>query len=515
MKNISVALALIGALLVAPLAAHAQQNCGYAARTNIVIMIDVSASMSSAQIAAQKTAARNLINSFSSYVVKPRIAIGTINTDCCSYGCAGEGCYYCNDICFDVVPPNQARIVAQLSTNYTNALFQVGSGTGIVGSGPNGDGLGGTNLQLALETAKAELDSARSDPTFQKMIVLVNDGDPTFHGYYSLIDPCSSTSCPQAENLARDSASIICNHGYQIVAAHYGDTQYGGPALMQEIACPESNYIPGGSSVSLAPISGFVTQPIQCTPTPTATPTRTRTATPTNTRTPTQTATPTRTATATRTATVTRTMTPTFTATPTTVPPIITPTRTATPTTTPLPATPTPVVVVQCTQIDATGYTLTIESTASSQAAQLKRILKDIKLRLSRCPNPRAAKSFISKATKQGNAAYTSLDAAASTIQSLILSCPASAGCASAAVTFDSQSVTKNSSTLRSLTRAAAKTQYQCRLGGRCEGSARQCASRARQRRSQYRNELKRADMLNTENTTTVNSVPKTQSVCS
>lgn len=215
--------ALTAALLL-PHRARAQSlACGATAEADVVVILDLSGGTSLAQIQAQKAGATHLLQLFNGLTAKPRVAVATMNSICAS----APECYN--------PALNEARIVAPLSTNYSAHLTALSPSGSIQGQGPGGSGLGGTNIQEAIEVAQAHLQSA-GDPNHPNYIVVISDGDPTLPGYY-LDFSCGNCFCTQAEDAGESAANAARAAGTSVFTIHVGATSCGGSQYLgQRIA---------------------------------------------------------------------------------------------------------------------------------------------------------------------------------------------------------------------------------------------------------------------------------------
>lgn len=226
-RHVLIAVALILTAFLAGLVLHptnvkAQQvlACGGVAKADVVVLIDLSGGMSHAQIQAQKAGATHLLNLFDDLVVKPRVAVGTFNSVCASYG----ECY--NPLL------DEARIVVPLSSNYTSHLAALAPGGTIQGQGPGGSGLGGTNMEEAIQEAQEHL-ASNGDPNLPNYLILISDGDPNLPGYYISFE-CGNCWCPQAEAAGAAAADAARSAGTDIFSIHVGATSCGGNEYLRD-----------------------------------------------------------------------------------------------------------------------------------------------------------------------------------------------------------------------------------------------------------------------------------------
>ena len=350
-------------------------------------MIDKTGSVTDSDLAAEKAAAKTLLNEFATAQEKPRVAIAT----------------------FNVSRTNDARVVpgGHLTSTFGS---DAGAGTGLyLAINAISNTTGETNIQAALQVSQDEFDSGYGDPQTPNYIVLISDGisnrPKTFPPLYPNSNGCYVCNCPQSRAAALSTRTNVVATGTKIFTIHFGDNSglcsaaeiALGATFLNDSISSGSGYNFEGNTGNLAgifdKISGYIAcsstgytcgancvngtcQAASCpTPTPTATvtPTPASTATPTPTRTATPTltftatVTPTVTNTATTTPTVTNTATATATATNTatvTNTATLTPTATSTATVTPT-ATNTATVTNTATATPTATNTATVTNTAT------------------------------------------------------------------------------------------------------------------------------------------------------
>lgn len=233
---------------------QAQVQCGTTANSDLVILLDVSGGSSATLIEQQKASALNLINMLAGVTIKPRIALGTVNTICGNPAVlTPENYTECADPALD-----HARILVSLSSDYAASIAQLQPGTGVLGQGDSFNGFGGTNIAKALEVADAHLQSVGM-PAASHYVVLFSDGDPTFPGYYwpapffPYYWPCAGTPdctawmgqgypcanypannccdnsvCPLAEQSGEAAASALEAQGTERITVSFGSSSWGG-----------------------------------------------------------------------------------------------------------------------------------------------------------------------------------------------------------------------------------------------------------------------------------------------
>lgn len=442
--------------------AHAQPACGNTAEADVVIMIDLSGGMTAENIAAQKAAATELLDFFDSAPHKPRVAVGTFNTVCFSYG-----------ECYPVPPSPESRIVTPLSVNYTDAYTALSAGPGgIVGEGPGGAGLGGTNIASALNLAQSHIEGS-GDPDTPNYVVIISDGDPNFPGYYQSFE-CGNCWCPQAENAGVAAANALKSAGTGIFTIHFGATSCGGATYMAGISSGPGFSFSGGENLEgiFDEISRIITcddgnvctqdscneqtglcEFIDICPEPTPTPTPTPTAS------------------------------------------------------------PTPGPVGDCDQVDITGYKSALGTIANNQDSQLRRLLRELNLRKPHCKNPNRVKSFVKNTKKLLAPTLDSNLAQTAGLPFVVLQCQGVLGCSSTAVPLDINSYGTNSNLIRDLTLKAINLKRTC-YSGACEGDAIECKRRIETRRKQIRKDRKLANDLHNGNLFNLSSVPTTTYQC-
>lgn len=554
--------AAISAVATFPATVSATPQCGFSAPRDVVFMIDITGSQTEATIEAQKAGIRAFLDQFQTAPVKPHVGIGTFNSICnCSNQPGSRDICTGDEIeCYPSGSFNAARMVVNLSNNYSSHYNQLASGSGILGQGPEGNGKGGSNIKRALEVANTHLGS-HGHPSRANYVVLVSDGKPNFPGYYlyplyhSSATYCSNCDCPPARTDAAAAAQAVRTSGTDIFTGFVSTAcnlneccQYGCAPACNNGQSFLSGQISNGSGYSIVgpqnlyliaqiisdvigcndgrsctvdscnTSTGFCqfveTPPGACTP-PTATPTRTPTATPT--RTPTATPTRTPTATASPTKTATPTATPTKTATPT-----VTPTGTLPPTATSTPIAPTPTATAiatieggQCSTIDVRGYIQALSNTTREQTAQVKRLNRRIKLIREKCSSIEAATNFIARTNRTARKLASANNSQIALLPPFTQTCTGVAGCSSSVIPFQASIYSSNSNQFPRLVDQAINFEVQCSSGpGFCEGSVSECLERARQRERNRRAERRMAKRLNTDNKTTVSFLPTTTTVC-
>lgn len=444
--------------------AAAAQACGNTAEGDVVIMIDISGSMSADGIAAQKNAATELLNFFNGAQVKPRVAIGRFNTVCFS---PAE--------CYPNPPSPHSSMITPLSLNYANAYAALGSGAGsILGQGPGGDGNGGANIAHALELAQSHIVDSGS-PATPNYIVLISDGDPTFPGYYTDLS-CGNCFCQQAEDAARQSATAIKSSQTKIFTVHIGATNCYGASLMSQLSSGLGFAFTGGQS--LEGIFEEISTTIVCDDSQSCTSDSCNQSAgqcefieldlnqngfgDCNEPTP-------------------------------------------TPGPTPPPA--------DCNQIDITGYKSALNTIITNQDQQLSRLLRELRVRRLQCKNPLKIQKFVKNAAKLLDPTLAQNSLQVDGLPFIVLACDGVLGCSSAAVPLNVSSYSSNSSTVRDLTLQAIKLRTTC-FGGACEGEVKDCKRRVQIRRKQTRKERRLAIDLHNGNGTNLSSIPTTTFQC-
>ena len=169
-----------------------------------------------------------------------------------------------------------------------------------------------------------------------------------------------------------------------------------------------------------------------------------------------------------------------------------------------------------CTRTDVQGYINALSSTVNEQNGQITRLTRRISLVRARCPSLSAANTFVMNTNRTSTKLRAANRNEIAKLPLATLSCPSSAGCANSVITFGSSLYTKNSSSFRRLVDQILAYDLTCtRPGGVCEGTARECADRAKERERIRRSERAAARRLDSANKTTVSQLPSTTAVCS
>lgn len=492
--------------------ALAQSQCsGTSHDADVVIMIDLSGSMSAALIEQQKAGALKLINNFSSLPEsnRPKVALGTYNSNCGSPGVITPNNYTaCTNPSFQ-----HASIVTTLSYDYSAATLELQPGVGITGDGPGKNGIGGNNVSASLSVANTQAinDGLPGTPNY---VVLFSDGNPNFPGYYwpepywpyywpcpgtqdcqnwmlqgQLCNPapncCDNQNCPQAETSGKATAQQLQAQGTARFTVHLGQAGWGGENYLKNDISSGAGYFFELTTSNSQAIFNAIADKILCpnTPTPTPTPTPTTTVTTTPTNTPTGTITPTQT-------------------------PIVTPTPTPTPIPTDVPN--------SCTIFDVTGYKQALDTTNQGQSKQIGRLLKQLRAKNAACKNKVATLKYVQKTRKESTKLLAATAEQALVLPSSILSCqPGTFGCQSSAVNFNATEYTSQSTLLKNQAVQTVNRLRQCfRNGGRCEGTKAACKRRAQLREEIWANERALASELNNDNSATSASIPKITYTC-
>jgi len=230
---------------------HAQDNlCGQTTEADIVMMLDLTGSISSGALSFEKNGVKTLLDFFAGADPRPRVAIGTFNGPCDrpnQNGCPNEA--------------DRARILSDLTADYgidgdpgSNLFATINS----IAKGPNS---GQTDLSAAIIAAQGALEAGAAAPGY---IILISDGTPT--------RPNPEDACPQARGPndfhvcdcpAADAAAIDAKlaaeaAGTQIFAIHFDDGSgftcpgepIGGTVFMLGLATTPAMFFEGTDDLS-------------------------------------------------------------------------------------------------------------------------------------------------------------------------------------------------------------------------------------------------------------------------
>ncbi|MCB0319960.1 MAG: VWA domain-containing protein, partial [Bdellovibrionales bacterium] len=214
-------------------------QCGQSSDSDIFIMLDVTGSVSEAELEDEKAAAKALIDFFTGGNPLPHVAIGSFNSDC---GSRSE----CNNSTFD-----HARIVVPLSDNYAaHQLALAPTPNGLIGPGPGGAGLGLTNIEKAIQLGQDHL-AAFGSPSRRDFVIFISDGDPNVPGIFTVPTECNACNCPIAEDLGATAAANALAAGITIFTIHAGDSSCGGPEYLESrIASSPTNHFTSAGNLS-------------------------------------------------------------------------------------------------------------------------------------------------------------------------------------------------------------------------------------------------------------------------
>jgi len=234
---------------LAPRTVMAQELCGQTTDADIVIMIDLTGSISNSALGLERNAAKILLDVFAPANPRPRVAIGTFNGPC-DQPSQGD--------CASLI--DNARLLSDLTDDYGapgSGLFATIDG---ISRGPNS---GQTDLSAAIDVAQGVLDGASGQG---RHIILISDGTPTIPNP----DPgcelvqgsgpndfhvCECTAADNAALAAKDNAEAA---GTQIFAIHFDDGSgftcpgepVGGTSFMRELATTASTFFEGTDDLS-------------------------------------------------------------------------------------------------------------------------------------------------------------------------------------------------------------------------------------------------------------------------
>ncbi len=230
---------------------QAQDNpCGQSTEADIVMMIDLTGSISNGALTLEKNGVKTLLDFFAGADPKPRVAIGTFNGPCSKPN--QGGCPAADD---------RARILADLTDDYGidgdpgSNLFATING---IAKGPNS---GQTDLSAAIDAAQRALAAGAAAPGY---IILISDGTPTRPNPE---DACPRVrgpndfhvcDCPAADVAAIDAKLVAEAAGTQIFAIHFDDgtgftcpgEPVGGMAFMLTLATTQAMFFEGTDDLS-------------------------------------------------------------------------------------------------------------------------------------------------------------------------------------------------------------------------------------------------------------------------
>ena len=231
--------------------AQAQDNpCGQNTEADIVMMIDLTGSISNGALALEKSGAKTLLDFFAGADPKPHVAIGTFNGPCDRLnqsGCPSED--------------ERARILSGLTDDYGidgNPGSNLFATINDIDKGPNS---GQTDLSAAINAAQSALAAGGAVPGY---IILISDGTPTIP---NPDDACPRVrgpndfhvcDCPAADAAARDAKLAAEATGTQIFAIHFDDGSgftcpgepVGGMVFMLELATTPAMFFKGTDDLS-------------------------------------------------------------------------------------------------------------------------------------------------------------------------------------------------------------------------------------------------------------------------
>lgn len=230
---------------------QAQDNpCGQSTDADIVVMIDLTGSISNGALTLEKNGVKTLLDFFAGADPKPRVAIGTFNGPCSKPNQAG--CPGADD---------RARILSDLTDDYgvdgapgTNLFATIND----IDKGPNS---GQTDLSAAIDAAQSALAATAAAPGY---IILISDGTPTLP---NPDDACPRVrgpndfhvcDCPTADAAAIDAKLVAEAGGTQIFAIHFDDgagftcpgEPAGGMAFMRTLASTPEMFFEGSDDLS-------------------------------------------------------------------------------------------------------------------------------------------------------------------------------------------------------------------------------------------------------------------------
>ncbi len=230
---------------------QAQDNpCGQTTEADIVMMIDLTGSISNGALTLEKSGAKTLLDFFAGADPKPRVAIGTFNGPCSKPNQGG---------CLDA--DDRARILSGLTDDYGidgNPGSNLFATINDIEKGPNS---GQTDLSAAINAAQSALAAGAAAPGY---IILVSDGTPTIP---NPDDACPQVrgpndfhvcDCPAADAAAIDAKLVAEAAGTQIFTIHFDDGSgftcpgepAGGIAFMLALASTPAMFFEGTEDLS-------------------------------------------------------------------------------------------------------------------------------------------------------------------------------------------------------------------------------------------------------------------------
>ncbi len=243
--------AIVLAWWVSAVPAQAQDNpCGQTTEADIVMMIDLTGSISNEALTLEKNGVKTLLDFFAGADPKPRVAIGTFNGPCDrpnQNGCPSED--------------DRARILSDLTNDYGidggpgSNLFATING---IAKGPNS---GQTDLSAAIATAQSALAAGAAASSY---IILISDGTPTRPNPEEACPRLRGPNdfqvcdCPAADAAAIDAKLVAEAAGTHIFAIHFDDGSgfscpgepIGGTVFMLQLATTPAMFFEGTDDLS-------------------------------------------------------------------------------------------------------------------------------------------------------------------------------------------------------------------------------------------------------------------------
>ncbi len=231
--------------------AQSQDNpCGQTTEADIVMMIDLTGSISNGALSLEKNGVKTLLDFFAGADPKPRVAIGTFNGPCDrpnQNGCPSED--------------DRARILSGLTDDYGidgNPGSNLFATINDINKGPTS---GQTDLSAAINAAQSALAAGGTAPGY---IILISDGTPTRPNPE---DACPRVrgpndfhvcDCPAADAAAIDAKLVAEAAGTQIFAIHFDDGSgftcpgepVGGMVFMLQLATTPAMFFEGTDDLS-------------------------------------------------------------------------------------------------------------------------------------------------------------------------------------------------------------------------------------------------------------------------